>query len=528
MAVDYKDPATLQVAKVQTSKSVLFHTRYFFKHQNKKRFIIGDHHKIICDALERVMTGELIRLIINIAPRYGKTELAVKSFISHGLALNPSAKFIHLSYSDSLALDNSETIKDLIESEEYQALYPEVKIKKDAKAKDKWYTTAGGGVLARSTAGQVTGFGAGAVDEEDVYDPDLDHPRDDPDKDLSEFVNHIQRPKKAKKLKGGDLLEAKWEFQGAIVIDDAIKPEDADSDVKREAVNQRWDSTIKNRVNSVNTPIVIIMQRVHPMDLVGYVLRDEAEDKDKWEVISLPCIKPDGTSLWPHKHTVEMLRAMEKANDLVFGRQYMQDPKPKSGLLFPIQDLNFYDPEDPLLDKQLSDPDFTYIPADPADEGGDDFASGPAKLIGNKIYITDMIYNTEGTDINEVAFRKMVAKNKAAAVGFEGVLGWVDTAKRVREDLEAHGYEGEFRILKPTQKKHTRITNRAAFIRNHIVFRRDWATRPQYAKFIRNVTAYLKIQETAAANKHDDGPDFLEMVASYYEKNFPHLWQMIG
>src|SRR3569833_1876537 len=152
------DVDELQVAKVKCLKSLLFHTRFFFLQQFHKKFVGGEHHEIICDALERVLRGELKRLIISIAPRYGKTELAVKSLISHGLALNPAAKYIHLSYADDLARDNSTYVKDLVQSEEYQLLFPEVQIKQGVKALDKWYTTEYGGVLARAAGGQVTGF----------------------------------------------------------------------------------------------------------------------------------------------------------------------------------------------------------------------------------------------------------------------------------------------------------------------------------------------------------------------------------
>ena len=72
--------------------SIFNYTRYVFGCVYKSPFFVGEHHRIICDALDRVMSGKTTRLIINIAPRYGKTELAVKSFISMGLAMNPSAK----------------------------------------------------------------------------------------------------------------------------------------------------------------------------------------------------------------------------------------------------------------------------------------------------------------------------------------------------------------------------------------------------------------------------------------------------
>lgn len=496
----------LAISKVKCLKSLLFHYRYFFKHKERMKAVIGEHHLIIIDALERVLRGELKRLIINIAPRYNKTEIAVKMLISHGLALNPSAKFIHLSYADDLALDNSEQIKEIIQSAEYQQLFPDVKVKKDSRAKDKWYTTAGGGVLARAAGGQVTGFGAGKPDETN--------------ESLNEFLEDIEI------ANAKSALDKKRQFGGLICIDDPIKPIDADSDTIRERVNERFDSTIKNRVNSRHTPIIIIMQRLHPNDLSGYLTSENR--REKWEVISLPAINEHnnnygltaGEALWPYKHTLSELLNMRHDNEVVFERQYMQNPKPKAGLMFPEQELHFYDPQ--TVD--LTDPDFQYLPVDPANEGGDDFAAAVTRLKGDKIYISDVLYNTDGTDINEPAVVQMVLKNKVNFVGVEGVLGWKETANRIREDLYEKGFEGEFRVLHPRTGKHARITNRQSFIRNHIYFRKDWADFPQYAKFMRILTSYLKIQEPGKMNKRDDAPDLMESVAAYYEKNFPQLW----
>lgn len=497
---------------------------------------MAEHHRLICEALEDVLSGRCKRLIINLAPRYGKTELAVKSFISHGLALNPAAKFIHLSYGDAIALDNSEAIKDLIESKEYQELFPGVTIKRDSKSKEKWYTNAGGGVLARAAAGQVTGFGAGKVDEEaeQIYDEELEI-----------FVDALQQ---ADDLIGSpDRLDEKFKFNGAIIIDDPIKPEDADQDTIREKVNSRFDSTIRNRVNSRNTPIIVIMQRLHPNDLAGYLQRED--EPDKWRVLELPCLiedaaapeifveQLDGTvethryrALWPHKHTVEELLKLQKKNELVFGRQYQQDPSPKAGLLFPLNELKFFNMKE--YEKELADPDFTLAAADPANEGGDDFASGISKLIGRKILITDIMYNTDGTDQNEAALEKeiMGPKHKVRSVIVEGVFGWKETAVRIRDRITSEAkygtkkYQHDFRILRPRTSKESRILNRASFIKNNMYFRDDWAKLPQYAKGMRNLISYLRIQEAGKGNKHDDMPDLLEMKASYYEKNFSHLW----
>ena len=198
-------------------------TRYVFRKKTGNKFIIGDHHRIICDALDKVVKGDIKRLIINIAPRYGKTELAVKNFIVYGLALNPKSKFIHLSYSDDLVLDSSKEINTIVRSDYFQRLFPE-SVTDSTNAK-KWYTNAGGGLYAVSSAGQVTGFGAGQIDD----------PNDKEEKEIDDFM-------------------PAWDtkFSGAIIIDDPIKPEDALSDTIRERVNNRFETTIRNRVNYYN------------------------------------------------------------------------------------------------------------------------------------------------------------------------------------------------------------------------------------------------------------------------------------
>lgn len=281
--------------KAKYFSDTLFATRYTFRNSEGRKFIVGEHHKLIAQALDKVFSGETTRLIITIPPRYSKTEMAVKTFISKGIARNPKSKFIHLSYSDNLALDNSERTKDIVQEEWYQKLFPNVIIKKDSKAKNKWLTTEGGGVFARSTAGQVTGFGAGTVDEEE-----------------SEF------------MEGMGLTR---EFSGAIVIDDPIKPEDAYSAVQRDKVNQRFENTIRSRVNSRHTPIIIIMQRLHKHDLVGYL---QTTEPGVWTVLSLPAIIEDENGnevpLYPFKHTIEELHAIRNANRFVFETQYMQNP----------------------------------------------------------------------------------------------------------------------------------------------------------------------------------------------------------
>src|SRR5690348_14556063 len=122
------------------------------------------HHQVICDALMRVFRGECQRLIINVPPRYSKTELAMVNFIAWALGKQPDAEFIYTSYSGTLAANYSGDTRDLITHEAYNAIFPDVLLSNDAKA--AWRTTSGGALYAVGTGGSVTGMGAGKLREE--------------------------------------------------------------------------------------------------------------------------------------------------------------------------------------------------------------------------------------------------------------------------------------------------------------------------------------------------------------------------
>jgi len=286
-------------------------TKFFFRARNEP-FIPGDHHAKIDEALRKVETGEIKNLLITIAPRYGKTQFCVIDWPARCIAKNPKAKFIHLSYSDDLALDNSSKCREVIASKEYQDFWP-VKIKADADSKKKWYTEEGGGMYATAAGGPVTGFGAGSL---------ADIGSAEQEDEFADFFMHddTDMPK--------DGL-----FYGAIIIDDPIKVEDAFSEKERDKVNKRLNSTIKSRRNSRNTPIIIIMQRLHEEDMAGFVLAGGMEEE--FYHLNLPAADLEAkTSLWPAKHTYDELMKMMAADHAVFMSQYMQDPTPEEGIFF--------------------------------------------------------------------------------------------------------------------------------------------------------------------------------------------------
>ena len=285
-------PKEVKILRMALESDFRLFTRYFFRVMKGQKFTFSEHHDIICDALMDVFHGRTTHVMINIPPRYSKTELCVKMFPAWCFVKNPTCEFIHLSYSDMLAMDNSDTVKQLLKTKEFQTIWPDIAIKSNKDSKKAWATTDGGVFYATSAGGPVTGFGAGKIND---------------------FTN------------GNG-------FGGAIIIDDPLKPDDAHSDPKRNAVNRRWDETIKSRFNSTKTPCIVIMQRIHESDFCGMLLKDE---EYQWRQIVLPAIVDEGKkterALWPAKHSLTSLKAMQKKNGYMFASQMQQRPAPLGG-----------------------------------------------------------------------------------------------------------------------------------------------------------------------------------------------------
>jgi len=293
---DPRDIAVTLAARDMARDDLYFFSRYMFKLRRGYAWIRADHHAAICDALMRVFRGECKRLIINVPPRYSKTELAVVNFAAWAMGKAPDSEFIHTSYSGTLAANNSFQARELVQYDEYRHIFPEVEIRGDSNAKNEWRTTEGGVFYATGAMGTITGYGAGK-----------------------------HRPS----------------FGGAIIIDDPHKADEAKSNVKRRNVIEWFSTTLESRKNSKDTPIILIMQRLHQEDLAGWLLN--GGNGEKWEHIMLPALRDDGTALWPEKHDVETLKRMEASNRFVFAGQYQQRPTAQGGNIMRGDWFQLYD-----------------------------------------------------------------------------------------------------------------------------------------------------------------------------------------
>lgn len=344
-----------------------YFARYFFKQRSGAKMLIGRHHPIIFNTLDRVVSGEIKRLIINIPPGYTKTEIASISFMARGLALNNRCKFMHLSYSDKLALLNSSTTRSTVKSVNFQSMWP-MSPKDDTDSKSLWWNEYGGGVYAASSLGQVTGFRAGLMTPED----------------------------------------SEWRFTGALIIDDPVKPRDALYDTIRNGVNENFSDTIKSRLAEEDVPIIIIMQRIHYKDLCGYLLR--GGNGEKWHHLNLP-VKIDNSKkypeenthgipidhglsdgwLWKAKHTDKHLGAL-MSHRRTWNAQYLQDPKKfdADGALWTEKMIDMA--KSMPLPWQLKRTVIGVDPATTSEENSDDWGIGAASAYVNEKYSVDADY----------------------------------------------------------------------------------------------------------------------------------------
>lgn len=295
MPLSQQEAARLLLERREARSSLLSFAKTVFRYRRGYEWQEAPHHIEICQKLEAVFRGEIKRLIINIPPRYSKTEL-VKSFIAWAFGHCPDSEFIYTSYSGRLAAASSWDVRGLIQEPIYRALFSDVSLREDSQAKDEWRTAAGGIMYAVGAGGTITGYGAGK-----------------------------HRPG----------------FGGALLIDDPHKADEARSDVMRQNVIDWFQNTFESRKNSPDTPIILIMQRLHESDLAGWLLA--GGNGEKWEHVCLPALQEDGTALWPEKHSVAELRRMEAAAPYTFAGQYQQRPSPAEGGIFKPDQIQVID-----------------------------------------------------------------------------------------------------------------------------------------------------------------------------------------
>jgi predicted phage terminase large subunit-like protein len=241
-------------------------------------FIGGRHHKRMAEAFERVANGTCKRLIINMPPRHTKSEFASYLLPAWFLGKFPHKKVIQTSHTAELAVGFGRKVRNLVDSEVYNEIFPGLSLQSDSKAAGRWNTSKGGDYFAIGVGGAVTG-------------------------------------------KGADIL----------IIDDPHSEQEAAMAASNPEVYDKvyeWYTSGPRQRLQPGGSIVIVMTRWSQRDLTGQVLKAAAaRGGEEWEVIEFPAILPSGNPLWPEFWSKEELEALhEELPNSKWQAQYQQNP----------------------------------------------------------------------------------------------------------------------------------------------------------------------------------------------------------
>jgi predicted phage terminase large subunit-like protein len=256
-----------------------------YVHEMWPGFISGRHHKVMAKKFQEIAEGKLKRLIINMPPRHTKSEFASYLLPSWFLGKYPGKKIIQCSNTAELAVGFGRKVRNLVGSEQYAKIFPNVTLRADSKAAGRWSTSHNGEYFAIGVGGTVTGKGADLLI---IDDP------------------HSEQ-------------EAKLAMSNSEVFD---------------SVYEWYTSGPRQRLQPGGS-IIIVMTRWSKKDLTGRVLQSMIDrDGEKWEVIDFPAILPSGNLLWPEFWSYEEINALrEELPVSKWNAQYQQQPTSEEGAL---------------------------------------------------------------------------------------------------------------------------------------------------------------------------------------------------
>jgi predicted phage terminase large subunit-like protein len=259
---------------------------------------VGPHHRRLANIFEEIAAGKKKRVIVNIAPRHGKSELISYLAPAWFLGKYPHKKVIMASHTADLAVDFGRRVRNLVADEKYKDIFPQIELQQDSKSASRWGTNFKGEYFAIGVGGALAGRGA------DLF-----------------IIDDPHSEQEAKQMRPEVFLPA-WEwFQSGPI--QRLMPGGA---------------------------IIVVMTRWSKLDLTAQIVNHmiKNEDADQWEVVEFPAILPSGKALWPEFWPVEELEAKKVGMDPRYWQaQYMQDPTAEEGALIKREWWQIWDKESP-------------------------------------------------------------------------------------------------------------------------------------------------------------------------------------
>jgi predicted phage terminase large subunit-like protein len=259
---------------------------------------VGPHHLKLIEIFEDVAAGRKKRVIVNIAPRHGKSELISYLAPAWYLGKYPQNKIIMSSHTADLAVNFGRRVRNLVGSDPYKDIFPQIDLQADSKSASRWGTNFGGEYFAIGVGGALAGRGANLFIIDDPH---------------SEQEAKTGRP---------EVFLPAWEwFQSGPI--QRLMPGGA---------------------------IIVVMTRWSKLDLTGQIVTQMERETgvDQWEVVQFPAIKDDGEPLWPDFWPIDELLAKKAGMDIRYwNAQYLQEPTSEAGALIKREWWKIWDKEDP-------------------------------------------------------------------------------------------------------------------------------------------------------------------------------------
>ena len=311
-----KEYAKLHTLLLKKQKQELIRNDFMsFVKEVWPEFIEGRHHKEIADKFNKIASGKIKRLIINMPPRHTKSEFASFLLPAWMVGRKPDLKIIQTTHTTELAIRFGRKAKVLIDSPEYQRVF-ETRLDPDSQAAGKWETEQKGEYYAAGVGSAITGRGA-------------------------------------------DLL----------IIDDPHSEQDAMNPEAMERAYEWYTSGPRQRLQPGGA-IVLVMTRWNQKDLTGKLLNAQSNLKaDQWEVVEFPAILPSNKPIWPEYWKLKELEGVKASLSIgKWNAQWMQNPTAEEGSILKREWWQLWDkPSIPPLQHIIQSYDTAFSKKETAD-----------------------------------------------------------------------------------------------------------------------------------------------------------------
>lgn len=265
---------------------------------NGSKFKLQPFHRLIISKLQAIVECQNSKRNIALCLPVGSGKsLLIEYFITWCFARTINNTFCYTSNSDRLINKLSKECKDIIENRYWQLIFDHP-LKKDDRQRINFSFEG-----AKNRTGLTAGTTGGAITGLDAGNPNIEG------------------------------------FSGALIIDDPMDAGNGRYQKAREEVVVFYDEKLSTRRRTPQTPTILVMQRLHLDDLVGWI---EDNEPDEWDIVKVPALSDNNESFWPERYPVEELQKISRINNFKFQSQYQQDPIASGGAVIRTEWFKYY------------------------------------------------------------------------------------------------------------------------------------------------------------------------------------------